>query len=134
MRKGMCRSTVLFPPPPLTTLRKLWFTGYKTVRVVSQVILKCRYYKHVTNEIYDRYPTILERLLPCLVMVGRFCGDDPRYWDFLSKWVPILSLITIWLTPLSANKNSLFLSHLVSGILGLKSCPIFHQNVLFDSF
>ncbi len=31
-------------------------------------------------------------------MVGRFRGDDPRFGDFQSDWVPILYLITIRLT------------------------------------
>ncbi len=34
-------------------------------------------------------------VLPYLGMAGRFCGDDPRFWNFESDWVPILYLNTI---------------------------------------
>ncbi len=44
-------------------------------------------------------------ILPYLGMVGRFRGDDPRFWDFQSDWVPILYLITIRLTPSFCRKN-----------------------------
>ncbi len=72
--------------------------------------------------------------LPYLDMVGRFSGDDPRFGDFQSDWVPILYLITIRLTPLSEEKISLSLSHLVPEILGPKFGLIFHQNVLCNIF
>ncbi len=44
-------------------------------------------------------------VLPYLVMVGRFSGDDPRFWDFQSDWVPILYLNTIRLTHLFLQKK-----------------------------
>ncbi len=47
----------------------------------------------------------LGRVLPYLGMVGRFRGDDPHVWDFLSNWVPILCLIKMWLTPSFYRKN-----------------------------
>ncbi len=56
-------------------------------------------------------------ILPYLGMVGRFSGDDPCFWDFQSNWVLILCLNLIWS---DAQKISLFLSHLVSEILGPK--------------
>ncbi len=31
--------------------------------------------------------------------VGRFCGDDPHFWNYLSNWVPSLWLTSILLTP-----------------------------------
>ncbi len=46
----------------------------------------------------------------------------------------ILYLNTIRLTPFSAEKISLSLSHLVPEILGPKVGIIFHQNVLFNRF
>ncbi len=64
-------------------------------------------------------------------MVGRFRGDDPCFWGFQSDWVPILYLNTIRLTPLSAEKIGLSVSHLVPEILGPKVGLIFHQNVFF---
>ncbi len=67
-------------------------------------------------------------------MVGWFCGDDPVFEIFY----PIGSLFyassrSDW-PPLSAEKVSLSLSHLVSEILGPKVGLMFHQNVLFNSF
>ncbi len=44
-------------------------------------------------------------VLPYLGMVGRFRGDDPRFWNFQSDWVPTLYLITIRLTPSFCRKN-----------------------------
>ncbi len=44
-------------------------------------------------------------VLPYLVMVGRSRGDDPRFGDFRSDWVPILYFITIRLTPSFCRKN-----------------------------
>ncbi len=44
---------------------------------------------------------------PYLGIVGRFRGDDPRFWDFQSDWVPILYLNTMRL-----QKNSVCLSHI----------------------
>ncbi len=77
----------------------------------------------------------LGRVLLNLGMVGRFRGDDPRFWDFQSEWVPILCLSTFsdWCS-LSAEKIGLSLSQLVPEILGPKIGKIFHQNVLFNSF
>ncbi len=49
-----------------------------------------------------------------------------------SDWVPILYLITIWLTPsFCRNKIGLSLSYLVPEIPEPKVGLIFHQNVLF---
>ncbi len=73
-------------------------------------------------------------VLPYLGMVGRFRGDDPRFWEFRSDWVPILYLSTIWLTPSFWRKIGLSLSHLVPEILGPKFGLFFHQNVLFNRF
>ncbi len=71
-------------------------------------------------------------VLPYLGMIGRFCGDDPRFGDFQSQWVPILYLNTIRLTPLSAEIIGLSLLHLVPEILGPKVGEMFDQNVLFN--
>ncbi len=38
-------------------------------------------------------------------MVGRFHSADPCYWDFPSDWVPILWIITNWLTHSFWRKN-----------------------------
>ncbi len=38
-------------------------------------------------------------ILPYVGMVGRFCGDNHRFGDIQSDWVPILYLNTIRLTP-----------------------------------
>ncbi len=74
-------------------------------------------------------------VLPYLCMVGRFCGDDPRFCDFQSDWVPILYLNTIRLTPsFSRKKICLSLSHLVPEILGPTVGLMFHHNVLFNRF
>ncbi len=53
-----------------------------------------------------------------LGMVGRFRGDDSRFGDFQSDWVLILYLTTIRLTPSFCRKKSVYLSYLVSYILG----------------
>ncbi len=71
---------------------------------------------------------------PGVGMVGRFRGDDPRFWDFQSDWVSFLYLNTIWLTPSFCINISLSLSHLIQEILGPKIGLFFHQNVLFDRF
>ncbi len=71
---------------------------------------------------------------PYLDMVGRFRGDDPRFGDFQSDWIPILYLNTIQLTPSFCRKIGLSLSHLVLEVLGPKVCIIFHQNVFFNRF
>ncbi len=42
---------------------------------------------------------------PYLGMVGRFRGDDPRFGDFQSDWVPILYINTIRLTTSFGRKN-----------------------------
>ncbi len=39
-------------------------------------------------------------------------GDDPRFGDFQSDWVPILSLNTIRLTPSICRKKSVCLYHI----------------------
>ncbi len=80
------------------------------------------------------YPRGGGGVLTYLGMVERFRGDDPRFWDFLSDWVYILYLNTIWLTPFSAEKIGLSLSHLVPEILAPKVGVIFHQNVLLNRF
>ncbi len=72
--------------------------------------------------------------LTYLGMVERFHVYDPRFWDFRSDWVYVLYLNTIRLTPFSAEKIGLSLSHLVPEILGPKVGVIFHQNVLFNRF
>ncbi len=59
---------------------------------------------------------------------------SPILLNFLSNWVPILYLNTIRLTPISAKRIGLSLSHLVPEILGPKVGLIFHQNVLFHRF
>ncbi len=46
-------------------------------------------------------------VLPYLGMVVRFRGDDPRFGDFQSDWVPILYLNTIRLTLSFCRKNRL---------------------------
>ncbi len=55
---------------------------------------------------------------PYLCIVVRFCGDDPRLWDFQSDCVPILYLTTIRVTPSFCRKIGLFVSYLVTMILG----------------
>ncbi len=57
-------------------------------------------------------------VLPYLGMVGRFGGDDPRFCDCLSDFVPILWCNQIRLIP--PEKISLCLSHLVPEIRGYK--------------
>ncbi len=53
-----------------------------------------------------RHPVYRGRgVLPSFGIVGRFCGDDPRFGDFLSEWVPILYLNTIRLIPSFCKKN-----------------------------
>ncbi len=77
------------------------------------------------------------RVIPYLGMLGRFCGNDPGFGDFQSDLVPILYLNTIWLTPLSTEKNCLslsHLSHLVPEILWSKIGQIFHQIYLLTDF
>ncbi len=44
-------------------------------------------------------------VLPYFVMVGRFCGDDPIFFNFQFDWVPILYLNTIRLTPSFCRKH-----------------------------
>ncbi len=34
---------------------------------------------------------VLGWVLPHLGMVGRFRGDEPRFWYFKSEWVPIFT-------------------------------------------
>ncbi len=55
-------------------------------------------------------------------MLGRFCCDDPYFWDFQCNWV-----ITIWLTPLSADKIRLSLSVLVPEILQVMLVSFFNK-------
>ncbi len=55
-------------------------------------------------------------VLPYLGMVGRFCGDDPHFCDCQSDLVPIVWCNQVRFTPLSAEKISLCLSHLVPEI------------------
>ncbi len=64
--------------------------------------------------------------LPSL-MVGRFRGDDPRFCDFQSDWVPILYLNTIWLTLSFCRKNWL-VSIMVSSWFGLRETGP-HKNL-----
>ncbi len=66
-----------------------------------------------------------------LGMRGMFHRDDLRLWDFQSDWVPILYASRIRLTPLSAEKIGVSLSHLVLEILAPTFGLIFQQNVLF---
>ncbi len=61
-----------------------------------------------------------------LGMVGRFRSDDPLFCNFRSDWVPMLWLNQIRWPPLSAEKLSLSISHLVPEILGHKGGLIFH--------
>ncbi len=72
-------------------------------------------------------------VLPYLGMVGRFCGDNPRFGDFQSVFGSLFHTSTQsdW-PPLSAEKIGLSLSHLVPEILGTKVDVIVHQNVLFN--
>ncbi len=49
---------------------------------------------------------------PYLGNVGRFRGDDPRFFYFKCDWVPILYLNTIRLTPLFLQKKSVCLYHI----------------------
>ncbi len=58
---------------------------------------------HVTLSCVEVGP--VAGLHPYLCMVGRFRGDDPRFGDFRSDWVPILYLSTIRLTPSFCRKN-----------------------------
>ncbi len=71
-------------------------------------------------------------VLAYLGMLGRFRIDDPLLGDCQSDWVLILYHNTIRLTISFCRKICLFLSHLVSEILGPKVGLIFHQNVLFN--
>ncbi len=102
-------------------------------------------------------------VLPYLGIIGRFRGNDPRFGDFQSDYVPILHLCDIlyeyictWrLVPLPSTyiliqditpqynpidpfclqkKIGLSLSHLVLEILGPKLGKFFQQNVLFNRF
>ncbi len=73
-------------------------------------------------------------LLPYLGMVGRFCGDDPRFCDCRSDLVLLYSVTRSDWPPLSAEKISLGLSHLIPEIRGHKVpfcinfCPNFRSN------
>ncbi len=72
---------------------------------------------------------------PMLVHCRKFCGDDPRFWDFQSDWVLIiLCLITIWLTLIMIWFLEKKISLSLSKILGPKVGLLCHQNVLFNSF
>ncbi len=66
-------------------------------------------------------------------MVGIFRGDDLLEIFYLLGSLFYTSARSDW-SPLSAEKNGLSLSHLVSDILGHKVGLLFHQNVLFNSF
>ncbi len=61
----------------------------------------------------------------------RFCGDDPHLFDFQSDWVPFLYFNIMRLTPLSAEKIGLSLSHLVLEMLGPKVGLIFHKKIYY---
>ncbi len=50
--------------------------------------------------------------LQYVCMVGKFSGDDPVFWDFISERVHILCIHTIWLTPSFCRKIRLSLEHL----------------------
>ncbi len=64
--------------------------------MVSVANLQCRFYWRVTPR----------RVLPYLGMVDRFCSDDPHFFFFfLSNWIPILCLISIWLTSYFCRNN-----------------------------
>ncbi len=51
-----------------------------------------------------------------LGIVVRFHSDDPRFWKFQSDWVPIVYLITIWLTPVFLQIKNQFVSITCSSI------------------
>ncbi len=57
---------------------------------------------------------------PILRHCRKFCSDDPRFCDCRSDLVPIVWCNQIRLPPLSAEKISLCLSHLVPEIRGHK--------------
>ncbi len=73
------------------------------------------------------------RVHPYLGMVGRFRGDDPRFFSNLIESLFYTSTQSDR-PPLSAEKIGLSLSYLVPEILGPKVGLIFHQNVFLNRF
>ncbi len=74
------------------------------------------------------------RVLPYFGMVGRFCGDDLRFWDFLIWLSPYLWFSIIRVIPSFCRKIRFVSITFMQEILGTKAGLIFHQNVLFNSF
>ncbi len=58
------------------------------------------------------------------------------WWpQFLRFWIPILCLITVWLTPTYVEEKIIFsVSHLVPEIFGPKVGLLFHQNAFCINF
>ncbi len=124
----------------------LWVVFTPKVFSSGDKISKCHDTENVTNTLvlivvnldcrswYSAPPPTPHRVLPYLGMAGRFRGDDPRFWDFLSDWVPVYASSRSDWSPLSVARISLSLSHFVREIFGTKIGLIYHQNVLFNSF
>ncbi len=113
--------------------------AYFATSLGTEVNLVYCWYKHIICFIFIFENILYNRpgggeVLPYLGMVGGSAVMTPVFG--ISN--PIGSLFytspqSDW-PPLSAEKNSLSLSHLAAEILGPKFGLIFHQNVLFNRF
>ncbi len=86
-------------------------------------IVMIKFWKFFLTCLVTLYP---REVLPHMTMIRRFLGDDCRFWDFQSDWVPMLFLITIWLTPFFRRKKNQFVSITFSS-RNTKVGLIFHQ-------